>query len=463
MRSFVLVLCLVLSALVLGFGSAHADIPRELAWQGVVLDSTNLPLADGVYSFHFSIFTDDVGGDSLWGESQAVTVSSGVLNVLLGRLNPIPDSVFAGPARYLQVQFETQVPYEPRTRVVSVGYSFRTNSVDGALAGSLEGDLAVSGDVSASGINVIPAPEAVNAVGGGSVDLTLTPDGGRLDIRDELNQGILYLGPDPDGEGGQITVSSNPASTQGITMEGNSDGSGEPRFTMVGSTAGLDFDLKPGGSVSLVLPPGSFSSEQIKDEAGLATGVQPGAIHDIEDDFTTLAAATATFPADGYVMVVAEATFRNNFPLSWIDGRLLTDGATAADWYWDGGDFDFWFDQRQSYTYTADVDSGTQTFELQVRQKLGQVDATDAKVTLIYLPTSYGLVVSSKDMGGGASSDTVQVEPPQAVSVNVLSERDDAVAANQARIEREVSDMAIRLAELKAELAQNRALLDTEP
>jgi hypothetical protein len=416
-----------------------------------------------VYSFHFAIFADDVGGDSLWGETQAVTVSSGVLNVLLGRLIPIPDSVFSGPARYLQVQFETQAPYEPRTRVVSVGYSYRTNSVDGALAGSLEGDLTVNGEVSATGINVIPPPEAIQAGGGGSVDVTLTPDGGRLDIRDELNQDIVFLGPDPDGEGGQIMVSSNPSSTQGITLEGNSGGTGEPRFTMLGSTAGLDFDLQPGGSISLVLPPGSFSSEQIKDEAGLATGVQPGAIHNIEDNFTTLAAATATFPSAGYVIVMVEATFRNNFPLSWIDGRLLTDGATAADWYWDGGDFDFWFDQRQSYTYTAQVDSGTQTFELQVRQKLGQVDATDAKVTLIYLPTSYGLIVSSVDMGGGPSSDTTQVEPPQAVSVDVAAERDAAVAVNQARIEQEVSAMEIRLAELKAELALNRALLDTEP
>jgi hypothetical protein len=345
-----------------------------------------------------------------------------------------------------------------------VGYAYRTNSVDGALAGSLEGDLSVSGDVSAAGINVVPPPEAINAgVGGGSVEVTLTPDGGRLDVRDELNQNILFAGPDPDGEGGQIVVSSNPASTQGITMEGNSGGTGEPRFTMVGSSAGLDFDLKPGGSVSLVLPPGSFTSDQIKDEAGMASGVQPGAIHDITEIFTTLASATATFPADGYVVVMAEATFRNNFPLSWIDGRLLVDGATAANWYWDGGDFDFWFDQRQSYTYTTQVDSGTQTFELQVRQMLGDLDAADAKVTLIYLPTSYGLVATSVDMGGGVTMDTTQVEPPEALSVDVAAERDASVAANQTRIEEEVSAMEIRLAELKAELARNRALLDTEP
>jgi hypothetical protein len=66
-------------------------------------------------------------------------------------------------------------------------------------------------------------------------------------------------------------------------------------------------------------------------------------------------------------------------------------------------------------------------------------------------------------MGGGVTMDTTQVEPPEALSVDVAAERDASVAANQTRIEEEVSAMEIRLAELKAELARNRALLDTEP
>ncbi|MNC95295.1 hypothetical protein D3C83_123790 [compost metagenome] len=71
---------LVLKSLVLGLAvlvlsaAAQAAIPQELAWQGVVLDSNNVPLSDGVYNFHFRIFVDDVGGVALWSETQAVNI-----------------------------------------------------------------------------------------------------------------------------------------------------------------------------------------------------------------------------------------------------------------------------------------------------------------------------------------------------------------------------------------------------
>ena len=60
--------------LLLFSGAAKSTIPQELAWQGVVLDENSTPLSDGVYTFHFSIFADDVGGSPLWQEAQAVNV-----------------------------------------------------------------------------------------------------------------------------------------------------------------------------------------------------------------------------------------------------------------------------------------------------------------------------------------------------------------------------------------------------
>lgn len=457
--------CLLLAAWALGASAsvAVADIPQELAWQGVVLDSNNAPLSDGVYSFHFAIFADDVGGIPWWAETQAVSVQSGVLNVLLGHLIPIPDSVFSGPARFLEVQFEAQAPYVPRTRVVSVGYSYRTASVDGALAGGLTGDLAVDGGVEATSLTVTSPVESVAGGSFGSVSAELDPQGGVIQIKDELNQSLVYAGPDPDGEGGQISVTSNPLGTTGILLEGNSDGSLEPHLAIIGSAAALDFDLRPGGDISLVLPPGTITSDQIKDEAGLASGAQPGAIFRIEDDFTSLASATATFPAAGYAMVVVEATFRAHCEESWLDGRLLNNGEDAADWYWDAGDDDHWFDQRQTYVHAGEVGAGTHTFELQIRQTLGRVDAVDARVTILYVPTSYGLIATSVDAGGGGAPDTVQAEPSEVSGLNLALEHDASVAANQARIEDELKAMAERLSVLQAELARARALPGTEP
>ena len=80
---------IVVSALfiALGKGTAYADIPNLLAWQGVALDSLDQPLADGTYQFTFSIWDDGATGTMLWDEVQNITVENGVLNVLRGNVS----------------------------------------------------------------------------------------------------------------------------------------------------------------------------------------------------------------------------------------------------------------------------------------------------------------------------------------------------------------------------------------
>ena len=124
---------------------AAAAIPNLLAWQGVALDSTDAPLADGDYTIHFAIYNHPTAGDSLWGETHLVVIEDGVINVFLGMVVPIPDSAFADPPTYLQVQFELEAPYVPRTQIVSVGYAFRVGSIDGAMGGALSGPLTAAG------------------------------------------------------------------------------------------------------------------------------------------------------------------------------------------------------------------------------------------------------------------------------------------------------------------------------
>jgi hypothetical protein len=327
----------------------------------------------------------------------------------------------------------------------------------------LSGDLDVEGTVAAHGFTVAPPPGGLESVLGPSVDIMLDPQGGVVKLNDELSQMMIFLGPDPDGSGGQISVASNPAGTTGILLEGNSDGSGEPHLAIVGSQSALNFDLKPGGEISLILPPGTVTSDQILDETGLASGVQPGAIINIEDTYRSLACATATFPSDGYVMVIAEATMRGGATESWIDGRLREDGDAAAHWYWDAGDLDKWYDQRQTYTHAQVVDSGTHTFELQIRQPRGKVDAVDARVTVVFVPTAYGLIATSVPLSEAVGPDSSQIAPSTVSGINVAAEQNASVAANQARIQAELDEMSVRVAELQAELAQARSNPVSEP
>ena len=148
MYSRVFLVCLVL---ILASVPVHAGVPNLIAWQGVVLDSLDQPITDGSYDLHFAVYSQLTLGDSLWGETQSVICQDGVVDVLLGSVVPLPDSLFDDSVRFLQVQFENEAPYTPRVRLVAVGYALRVQTVQGARGGVIEGDVDINEDLEVAG------------------------------------------------------------------------------------------------------------------------------------------------------------------------------------------------------------------------------------------------------------------------------------------------------------------------
>ncbi len=449
-------------------GVVEAAIPTQLAWQGVVLDSANIPLANGLYTFHFAIFTDDIGGDSLWGESQTVEVENGVLSVFLGRNTPIADSAFAGPTRFLQVQFEDQAPYVPRTRIVSVGYAYRASSVDGALGGSIVSSVEVAESVTAPALLIDPAA----ATGAGSfstlgaglelVRLDGAAGGGQGEFYDELGNATVSIAPDPDGEGGMIAISGDAGFTTGITLDGNNGGSLNPQFTIVGANP-FHFNSNVFGDEAVSFPVDAISAPEILDEPGLAVGVQPSGVIAVESTFVTVAGATSTYPANGYAMIFGAATFRAYEGNTRVDARLVADGQVIAEFAWDSGDPDQYLDQRQSLVFVESVVDQPRSYELHVRTTKGRVDVGQSSITALYVPTAYGSVPTASLLGfaeGEASPE------PLSLAVNtggdLSTEEAASILANQERIAREIDVMQARLLQLKADLTASRILLDQE-
>jgi len=72
-----------------------------------------------------------------------VTVTGGLFSVLLGSVETRHDSVFRFPNRYLGVKVGDDPELTPRTRLVSVAYSHRTATVDGASGGRITSDVAI--------------------------------------------------------------------------------------------------------------------------------------------------------------------------------------------------------------------------------------------------------------------------------------------------------------------------------
>ena len=121
----------VISLFFLLFSPALAEVPRVINYQGKITTPQGA-LIDTTISMTFAIYTDSIGIDSVWSETQSsVVVEKGIFSVLLGSVNSIQDSVFTGEIRYLGIKAGDDAEMTPRKAIVSVGYSFDSDKVDG--------------------------------------------------------------------------------------------------------------------------------------------------------------------------------------------------------------------------------------------------------------------------------------------------------------------------------------------
>ena len=87
--AIILSLCLFLSLSLL-----HAQAPQLLNYQGKLMKDGIT--ASGSFSMTFSIYPSETGETALWTETQNVTVTNGIFNILLGSVENFPDTLFIG-------------------------------------------------------------------------------------------------------------------------------------------------------------------------------------------------------------------------------------------------------------------------------------------------------------------------------------------------------------------------------
>jgi hypothetical protein len=447
MRVLLKLATLVISVVLVVAPAGQAEIPHLMAWQGVALDSLNQPLADGFYLFNFSIWNADVGGDSLWGEGQVIEVQQGVLNVLLGSDSFLPDSLFNEPERWLQVQFEGESPYFPRTRIVTVGYAFRVERLQGAMGGEVRSDILLKSPWYSPSVQVLGAgtDAAVAALWG---DLL----GGYFALADPAGAPFFQVIPD-DAGGGELTLLTNEFQTSGVMAY--NDGADSPNLLATG-VSGVLFAMGLTDDSSVQLPVNAISDPEILDEPGIAASSSVMGSYLITTSFSTIAEVTATFPDRGFVVVICEATFRADTINTWLTGHLVENSSLVGNWYWDPGDVDGNYDQQQTHVHTDSVAAGTYTYELQVSQSVGSCRAINSKVTVLYFPTAYGTVARAVATAGGTDPNMMVVqghsEPTTSPRIDVAAERAASIEYNEARIRRELEEMKARLELLEATL-----------
>jgi hypothetical protein len=133
-------------AVLLLVGSALADIPKMVGYQGMVTDNSGNPVADGTYTMRFRIYTAVTGGTLLWdSNNQSVTLAGGVFSVMLGE-SPQPALGLDFDQDYwLLVTFSGQ-NQSPRKRLGSVGYAYMAS---GVVPGTLIEGTVLAGSYSA--------------------------------------------------------------------------------------------------------------------------------------------------------------------------------------------------------------------------------------------------------------------------------------------------------------------------
>ena len=191
--------------------------PR-LSYQGRLTDSSGNPVPEGTYEISFRLYSPGVPNPVLkWEETQTVTVTNGLFNVILGSVEPITPSIFSNE---LMLGLEVEGDGEMQPLMPLTGAPYAMSLVDGAVMGG-----AVNSDAEYPGMfNVGNFGDGV-----GIGVLTMGKAGIGVDGQDDPTHdthGLLVTGVE---HGGIIT------STDGYSLQANSmDGSANDWWGVLG-------------------------------------------------------------------------------------------------------------------------------------------------------------------------------------------------------------------------------------
>jgi len=284
-------ICLGLLFFFLAKNVLQAQTPNLINYQGRL--TTGGTAAAGTFMMTFSIYAAATAGTALWSETQNVTVTNGIFNVLLGSATAFPRNLFTGTGdRYLGIKVGTDSEMTPRFRLVSAAYAIRASQTDTAQVAktamsatpapnSVTSAVIVDGTVS----NADLADNAVNSakIAANAVTMSKILDGAVTSAKISSSQVVKSINTLKDdvtiAGGTNVTISST-----GNTLTISSTGSGGG---ITGVTAGPG--LSGGGTsgnVSLSVALSGITSTMIQDNTVTSTDILDGTIQTTDLNFT---------------------------------------------------------------------------------------------------------------------------------------------------------------------------------
>jgi len=328
-------------------------------------------------------------------------------------------------------------------------------------------------DIGANGSNTGDLRVFSSSAANKQIHAHATSSGGFVDLFDEAGSFLAGVEADTTGAGGFAYVYRS-AADQGFIVDGNT-GANEPRVTISGSARAAVFDMANSGSNSVELPTSAISAAECLDEPGVASNTEGSAgVAIASTTLTPILSRSITAPSSGYVLVlgtsqveISHVTGTNdlyNFGVS-DDAAILPvnqDLFVTVIAALPTGTYEKVLTAHGLFS----VGAGAHTFYL-LGQKTSAAsdDATafDVQLTLVYFATAYGTVTptiagnSAAASSNAAASANEDVAPRRTgmTPVDLQTEREESIAADRARLERELAEMRTRFDALQKDLEAN--------
>lgn len=115
--------------------TARAQVPNVMPVQGVLSDSSNMPLS-GDQTVQFTIYDAATGGNSLFAESHVLSLSNGTFTAQLGSVQTLDLSIFRGDV-YLGVKVGSDAEMTPRLKFGTVPFAAYAQECASVPAGAV--------------------------------------------------------------------------------------------------------------------------------------------------------------------------------------------------------------------------------------------------------------------------------------------------------------------------------------
>lgn len=170
------VISLLLAALC--FGQVHAQVPREINYQGYLTNASGMPI-NATMPIVFKLYSVMSGGVELYSETQTVTMTNGVFSVLIGSVTPLT-LPFDVPY-YLGVTTGADPEMTPRQPLAASPYAIRSASTEALAATATVVGSQITGAISSA---TLPAANLTGTIGTSSLSATQQLPAAACDINE---------------------------------------------------------------------------------------------------------------------------------------------------------------------------------------------------------------------------------------------------------------------------------------